>query len=242
MFWWKNRMHVLMDKDGGDGGGSGSGGDGGGGNKSGQQNDGGQSNKPDHEAIARENAELKAKLAQLEAGNKDKDLRDRANDFRADKDKESSDHRAIESAVAFNYQKDEFLKKNAALLPESIKDLFTVADKHTYDSPVQKASEIKSGIIEEFFGVQANHDLLTASQKAALADYTKLTKDKKRENAQKIYDSIFEPTLEMLKAVKKADQVNRARNGYGDDSDSAYKEKLKTLSRQHYLGEKQNGT
>ncbi len=196
--------------------------------------------------LAKENADLKARLAKFESKNKDEDnnntddLAERARKERETKDKQGADHKAIESAITFNLQKEDFLKQNVALLPESVKDLFSTADKETYDSPVQKASEIKSGLIQEFFKVQSNVDVLTASQKTALADFLKLTKDGKREKAQTIYDNIFEPAIGMLKAIKKTEEVNRARNGYGDGSDSAYKEKLISHSRQHYLGEKKN--
>jgi hypothetical protein len=234
MFDWKKRFYVLRDeaKDGDGGGGGGNDADSG--NK-----DSSKKAADAADALAKENAALKEKLAKFESS-KDSDLNDRTKQDREASDKKVQETKAIEQAVGFNLQATDFLKKNAALLPESVKDLFSVADKETWDSPVVKSSEIKSGIIQQFFAVQANHDLLTASQKTSLADYLKLTKDGKRDRAQSVYDTIFEPALEMLRAVKKADQVQRARNGYGDDSDSAYKQRLVDASRAHYLGEKKH--
>ncbi len=233
MFDWKNKFYVLRDeaKDG-DGGG-------GGGDNANAGNKDSANKGGDSDALAKENAALKERLAKFEAS-KDSDLNERTHKDREASDKKVQETKAIEHAVSFNLQAADFIKKNAALLPESVKDLFTVADKETWDSPVVKSSEIKSGIIQQFFAVQANHDLLTASQKTSLADYLKLTKDGKRDRAQSVYDTIFEPALEMLRAVKKADQVQRARNGYGDDSDSAYKQRLVDASRAHYLGEKKH--
>jgi hypothetical protein len=233
MFDWRYKFYVLMDeaKDG-DGGGGG-GGDSDSGNKD-------SANKgADSDSLAKENAALKERLAKFEAS-QNSDLNDRTQKDRENSDKKVQETKAIEQAVSFNLQAGDFLKKNAALLPESVKDLFSVADKETWDSPVVKSSEIKSGIIQQFFAVQSNYDLLTASQKTSLADYLKLTKDGKRDRAQSVYDTIFEPALEMIRAVKKADQVQRARNGYGDDSDSAYKQRLVDASRAHYLGEKKH--
>jgi hypothetical protein len=232
MFFWKNRYHV-MDQAGDGQGGAGTGG---GAPNEANKNNGGQG--VDAEAIAKENAELKARLAKLEGNSQD--LSDRARAERENKEKLEAESKGLESAITFNLQSEDFLKKNNDLLPESVKELFTLANKEKFDSPLQKASEIKSGLIQEFFSVQANMDILTQSQRTQLADFLKLTKDGKREKAQMVFENIFEPALELIKAVKRAEQVQRAKQGYGDDSDAAYKQKLISHSRQHYLGEKQN--
>jgi hypothetical protein len=185
-------------------------------------------------ALVKENEAYKEKLAAFEKGGGD--LADKTRQNREESDRRALESKDLEGAITFNLQSGEFLKKHAALLPENVKDLFTTADKETYDSPIQKSNEIKSGLIQEFFAVQANHDLLTVSQKQALADFLKLTKDGKSEKAKAVFDNIFEPALEILKATKKAEEVQRARNGYGDDSDKAYKEKLMNHSQKHYLG------
>lgn len=238
MFWWKNRFNMLMDAKGdGDGGGGGGGGDAGKKDDSskGKSNDKSDDSDDDSDADKAEYEEFK-KWKASKSNDRDSDLTEKSRREREASDKSKADNKSFESAVTFNLTAKDFLKNNAALLPESIKDLFDTADKESWDSPVQKASEIKSGIVQEFFAVQQNHDLLTAAQKGALADYLKLTKDGKRDKAQNIYDSIFEPALERLRDAKKAEQVNRARNGYGDDSDQSYREKLITGSRKHYLG------
>ena len=239
--WWKNRFNGLygmpMDKAGGDGGGGGTGGSGGSGGA------GGDGNKGSPDPRDAQIAELNAKIAALEgkgggSNGGDHDLAQKTQKDREAREKAAADQKSLEGAITFNLQREDFFKKNSALLPESVKDLFATADKETYDSPVQKSSEIKSGLIQEFFAIQANHDLLTPAQKSGLADFLKLTKDGKRERAQSVYENIFEPALEMLRTVKKAEEVQRARNGYGDDSDAGYKQKLISHSRGHYLGEK----
>ncbi len=120
-------------------------------------------------------------------------------------------------------------------------DIFARANKETYDNAIDKANEIKSALVESFFAIQSNLDLLTQSHKETLADYLKLTKNGKRDKAQETYTNVFEPALEMLKAVKRSEEVNKSRNGYaGNDFDKSYKDKMTALSRQHFLGEKQN--
>lgn len=227
MFRWK---YLLMDaaKDG-DGGGGGSGGEG----------DKGADSSKQLSELLEQNKSLLARLDALEGKKKeDPDFNDKVKKHRDDEQKKTSDSKQIESALKFTLSSQEFLKTNAALLPKNVTDIFTVAEKEKYDSATEKASDIKSGLIHAFFSVQDNMNLLTASQKEAVEDYLKLTKNGRQQDAHKIYDSIFEPTLEMLKRIKKQEQVNKARNGFGDGTDDSYKQKLIGLSKKHYLGEK----
>jgi hypothetical protein len=211
----------------------GEGGEGGGGE--------GDKNKPPA-VDPKEFESLKAKLAEYEKKEKDgqSDLTVKAKEIRENEDKRKSEFKALESAITFNTGGKEFLKNHEAILPKEAADIFAAAEKETYDSPVQKASAIKSGIISEFFKVQANLDLLTPTHKQTLDGFLKLTKNAKEEKAQEIYENIFEPAVEMMKRIKKAEEVNRSQNGLGNDSDSdaAYKKKMKELSEKHYLGEK----
>lgn len=151
-----------------------------------------------------------------------------------------ADSKALESAIMFNTQSKEWLKTNASLLPKDVEGIFSAAEKETYDNQVQKASAIKSGVIQTFFKVQDNLDLLTAAQKTALEDWQKLTKNGKEEKAQQMFDSIFEPTFEMLKRIKKAQQVQIGGQRSGDDAENAYKEKLMKSAQKHFMGVKHN--
>ncbi len=205
------------------------------------------------------NAQLIERLNKLEASggkkkvDKDQDHDDNADDeihdqdlntkVKKDKDRKDKldlDSKALESALTFTLGADDFIKTNQSLLPKDIADIFKAADKETYSSKVEKASAIKSGIVQSFFGVQSNLDLLTMAQKSVLEDYLKLTKAVKEQKAQEIYQIIFEPTLESLRRVQKATEVALAHKGFssGSDADKAYKEKMMNLSKKHYLGEK----
>lgn len=230
-FNWEYRFLMDQAGDGAGGGGAGSG-------------DSGQKKEPSIAEIIEQNKSLQARLDALEGKNKDKDksINEKVEDHNKDKERRDSDSKELESAVRFDLQSNEFLKNNASLLPKKVSDIFTVASKEKYDSPVEKAREIKAGIVEEFFKVQSNMDLLTPYQKGVVEDYLKLTKLGRIKDAQQIYQTIFEPTLEMLRGIKKAEQVNHTRNGFGDGSDEPYKQRLIEGSKQHYLGEKKNGT
>ena len=116
-------------------------------------------------------------------------------------------------------------------------DIFKEAEKEKYADVIEKDSAIKAGVIQAFFAVQANVDLLTASQKSALDDYLGLTKNGKQEKAQTTYDMIFEPAFETLRKVKKAEALSKGLAQNSDTQDD-YKKKLMDGSRKHYFGEK----
>lgn len=200
---------------------------------------------PDH---AKDIADLKAqnaallarldKLAPATPPADDPSLMDKIkkeNDLKAQK---AGDTKALEAALKFNINSAEFLKANQSLLPKEISDLFAAADKETYGSAIEKDQAIKAGMVQSFFALQANIDLLTPGLKSQLEDFLKLTKTGKQERAQQIYDSIFEPTFDMLKRIKKAEQLSKG-GGQTTDADDQYKNKMIALSKEHYLGVKQ---
>lgn len=171
---------------------------------------------------------------------KDDDLMDKARKEKEAKSKQSEDTRKLEGALKFNLSVADFVKSHKDLLPTEVEDVLKQADKETYDSAVEKASAIKSAMIKTFFSVQAHLDLLTASHKAKIDDYFKLSKNGREEKAASIFEDVFEPALETLKKVKKAEELGRTGNGHsgGSKHENAYKEKLMNVSRKTHLGEK----
>lgn len=201
---------------------------------------------------AKELADLKAKfeaqekeLAALKAKGDpnpnpkpdDKSLSEKAEAERKAKEAKDLESKSLEAALKFNIGSKDFVKNNASLLPQNIQGIFDAAEKENYASAVQKANAIKVGIVSEFFALQANLDLLTDHQKQSLEDFKKLTKDVKEERVQGIFDSIFEPTLETLRKVKKAEALQKGLATPSDAQD-AYKQRLMAGSRKHHLGEK----
>ncbi len=188
--------------------------------------------------LAKENAALKAELEKLKASAKpddkkqdEPDLKEKARREQEEKDKTSNDRKSLEGAVRFNMGAKDFLKNNASLLPKDVGGIFDTAEKETYDSEVEKTRSIKSALIQSFFAVQANVDQLTGSQKTKLDDYLKLTVKMKHERAEEFYDNIFEPTLENVRKIKKAEAL---KSGYQDNSEDALKNKMLKTGLAHY--------
>lgn len=240
-------MAFLMDKagEGGSGGGGAGGGTGGEGGKGGEGGGQGGQGTGDLskalEAITAQNKALMERLEKLEGkgkGGDDPDLLKKAELEREEKDKKNADSKALESALKFNLGAPAWMKENASLLPKDFEGIFAAAEKENYESQIQKSQAIKSSLIQSFFKIQENLDLLTSTQKSTLEDWLKLTKNGREEKAQSLFDNIFEPTLNMLKGIKKAQALNKGGERVSDDVESAYKERLMKGSRKHYMGEK----
>jgi len=179
---------MLMDENNGNNQGGGQGGSGGN-NQNNNQNQGGgaktvtMTQEQFDSIMARLPEAPKKKPAAAAAGandddsETDEDLAAKAAKAKAEKEKSGVDSKALESAISFNMGSKDWLKTNASLLPKDIEGIFTAADKETYDNQVQKASAIKSGVIQTFFKIQENLDLLTPAQKVNLEDWLKLTRE-----------------------------------------------------------------
>jgi len=203
-------------------------------------------------ALVDENKRLKAEIEAKAKGGEpptpptppkpeDDPLRTKARNEKDEEERTKSNTKKIESALQFNLGIDEFVKTNKELLPEEIGRVVAAGHKETFDTAVSKANALKSSIIQTYFAVQANVDQLTSAQKATLDGYLKLTKNGKEDKAAEIYETIFEPAIETIRKVKKAEEVGRSRAGFASSSSSsaAYKEKLMKGSRASYLGEKE---
>lgn len=192
----------------------------------------------------KEISDLKAKIAEMEKATKKtdpepkdtKDLADQAKKDREETERKSKQEKSMEAAITFNHASKDFLKANVGLIPKTLESVFTAAEKEKFDSQVEKANAIKAGIVQEFFAVQDNHDLLTAAQKSELDEFLKLTKNGKQDRVENIYAMIFEPTLETKRKIEKAKQVNLDTKDQ-TDGEKAYVDRMMKLSQKHYLGE-----
>lgn len=175
-----------------------------------------------------------------EEDDEEDDLRKKAAKGKQSNEDKIAETRSIEGALKFNLGVTDFVKTHADLLPSNIQEILRVAEKETYDSAIEKAGALKAAFIQEFFEVKDNVDALTASQKVQLADYLKLTKTGKESKAASIYENIFEPALETLKKVKKAEELGKARSGFatGNAVQDGYKERLMNNAKKTHLGEK----
>lgn len=198
---------------------------------------------PTHVTMTREEYDaLKAgqkKDEKKEGGGGDDDddpLLKKVADQKKQRQKTESDSKAIESAISFNLGLDSFIKDNADLLPEEISEAVKASAKETYDSAAQKAAAVKKAVIGSYFKVQANVDMLTASQRAALDDYNKLTNTGKEEQATVIYANLFEPCLEMQRRIRKAEELSRGRNGaiHSSSTEAAFRDKMIAAAMKKY--------
>ncbi len=172
----------------------------------------------------------------------DDDLRAKAAKTKQTTEDSAKESKRLEAAITFNLGVDTFIKNNADLLPNEVAEIVKVAHKETYDSVAAKAAAIKAAIVQAYFAVQGNLEALTVSQKSNLDDYLKLTKTAKEDKAAAIYETIFEPTLEAVRRIKKAEELGRSRGqGFsaGSPGDNAYRDKLAKGSRKSHLGEKE---
>lgn len=207
---------------------------------------GGGGNDPskDIAALKEQNAALLARLDALEKGkDKDKDknddpsLADKAKKEREANEAQANSQKAMESAINFNISSKDFVKNNGSLLPKTIESIFVQAEKQNYDSAIQKANAIKSAIISEVFVVKEWVEHLTGPQKIEVENFLKLTNNGKQERVENIYSMIFEPTLEMVRKIEKAKQLNNGAKNQ-TDGEKALAERMMKLSKKHYLGEK----
>lgn len=203
------------------------------------------------EAMKAENAKLKA---DLEAANKkkieppppekkdDPDLAEKARKEREDNDRRAAEQSRTEKAIQFNLSIDSLVKENADYLPKNIGDILVTAKKENYGSKVEEANAVRAAFIREFFSIQENLDRLTPSQKSTLENFLKLAKNVKEERAEEIYENLFEPALQSLRQIRKAEELERSKHGLGDQSDAekAYKDRLIRHSKQTLLGKKES--
>lgn len=152
-------------------------------------------------------------------------------------EKKGKDTQVLSRALKFNLTTKDFVKNNASLLPKSIDGILAQADKENYADEIEKSSAIQLSIVSEFFAQQENLDLLTENQKNQLEEFKKLTKNVRQERVQSIYDSIFEPTLESLRKIKKAEALQKGL-ATPSGSEDAYTKRIIDGSRKHHLREK----
>lgn len=240
---------VMKPDDGGDGkgGGGSSGGDGkGGGAGSGGDAGGGTADLAKLvSSLTESNKQLLERIGKLEAGSgkggsnppeskDDGDLATAARKAREEREKSASSQREIEAAIAFNMGSKNFLTENASLLPRGIEGIFAAAEKEVYETAKDKADAIKVGVMIEYFGQQANYDLLTQSQKNSLDEFKKLTKDLKQDRAQAIWETVFEPTIENAKRVLRAKQLTNGTRS-PDTQEAQHTKKMFEHSTKAYL-------
>lgn len=221
------RMLMEPDKGAAGGGGAGTGGD----DKDKTIND-----------LKAENEKFKADLEALKNPKPpaNDDLQAKAIKEREENDKQNANSKRLENALKFNIGAAEFVKNNKDILTADMEGILKAAEKENYDTAFAKANAVKVGMIGTFFSIQANVDFLTVAQKSQLEDFMKLTKNGKEEKAEHVFENIFEPAIEMLKKVKKAEELGKAKSGFssGSSVENDYKQRLINQAKKGHLKEK----
>lgn len=195
-------------------------------------------------ALKAENEKFKADLEALKNPkpdpNKDADLQAKAAKEREENEKNNANSKRLENALKFNLGVSQFVKENKDILTADMEGILKAAEKENYDTAQAKANAVKVGMIGTFFSVQANIDFLTPAQKSQLEDFMKLTKNGKEEKAEHVFENIFEPAIEMLKKVKKAEELGKAKSGFasGSSVENDYKQRLINQAKKGHLKEK----
>jgi hypothetical protein len=174
--------------------------------------------------------------------NKDDDAYLKAQKENNKRSKSDSHSKNLEKALEFTMTIKNFYETHKDMMPNEVADLLRVVETENYDSKISKANAIKSGLIQSFFKVQSNIELLTPAQKSLVEDYLKLTKNGKEEQASDVYDRALEPALELMKRVKKAEELSKAKNGMGihTSGEKNYIDKLIKGSQNKYLKQRGN--
>lgn len=195
-------------------------------------------------ALKAENAALKAAAGKAKPPGDPKpadplapepgDLAAAAAHIRKQAEDRNNDTRQLESAIRFTMGAKDWAKTHEALLPKTVVGIMEAADKEIYTSSIEKSQAIKAALVQEFFSQQTNLDLLTGAQKIALEDFNKLAKTVRHERVGPIFDTVFEPTFEMIKRVRKAEQVATGLHT-PREGEAAYNAKMKAISKKAYL-------
>jgi hypothetical protein len=194
------------------------------------------------DAMKSENEKIKVELESFKSKKSadDADLQKKAEDAKKAEEEKKNLTRRQESAVKFNLTVQNFVKDNKDILPAEVEDIVKQAEKENFDTAAQKSAAVKVGIISSFFKVKENYDRLTASQRTSIDRYLNLTKNGKEEEAENIFENVFEPALELVKAHKKAEEVSKARSGQANSStgEIEYKNRLMEHSKKALMGGK----
>jgi hypothetical protein len=194
--------------------------------------------KAKDDELAKLKADLEKHTKKPDPDPADPSLADKVRKDQEAKDAATKREKSLEGAIGFTHASKDFLKANSGLLPKTIEGVFAQAEKEKYDSAIDKANAIKVEIVREFFSVQANLDLLTQTQKNEVDEFLKLSKNGMQGRIESMYSMVFEPTLETLRKVEKAKQLQIDPKNQSD-AEKVLTDKMLKASKKHYLGDKE---
>ena len=183
-------------------------------------------------------AKVQPKEEPKDPGN-DQSLADKVKLENETKQKQEGEKAKLTSALRFVMGADKFIEEHKTILPKEVADIFAKANKESYDSDVEKANAMRAGVIESFFSVQANMDILIPSQKSQIEEYLKLTRKARDEKSAEVFVNVLEPSMHMLKQLKKAEELAKTgRDGTLGEGQAGIQgeivKRMVDLSKKHY--------
>lgn len=130
----------------------------------------------------------------------------------------------IVKAAKFNLRFETFLKEYAGVIPEDAKEIAKTASVDNYPNEVERSAAIKDALMQSFFKESDNLKFLSDAQKAKWKTFLALGTAGRAEEAESIYDSVFEPAVNHARSIRQAQLTNRDNVASGSsDSDIIFK-------------------
>lgn len=224
-------FNIKQEKAGGEGGSGG--GAGGEGNKGG---DGGKEGGADLNALLTEIKSMRTELASLKSAPKNEPEEDptlkKIQDDKARKAKESATQDKVVRAAKFNLRFDTFLKEYAGVIPDDAQKIPTTASESDYPNELDRAAAMKASLMASFFKEEKNLRYLSESQLARWKTYQALGQVGRQEEADAVYDAVFEPAVNHARSIRQSEIKNKEVSYTGSsDSDIIFKKVHEKLLR-----------
>lgn len=145
----------------------------------------------------------------------------------------------VESAAKFNYEIDNFVSDNLAVIGDEVKSIIDLSKERTYPNSIEKANELRASILNKYFSKKENVEaLLTESFKKKAIDFLGLTQVKKHELAGQHWE-LFELSVQNKMKDKKQEELLKKENGQEvTDVQKNLKEKIGKKSQEYYFQNK----
>ena len=130
-----------------------------------------------------------------------------------------------ESATKFEIGFDKMREDYKAFLPSETESIVNFVNGQKHENKIDKARDLKVALMDAFFKVQKNIDVLNSTFKDKVSAYNGLTQEAKRKEAN-VYWEVLEVALENHKLIGKGQAANRANGQPGGGSDEEYNAKV----------------
>lgn len=156
----------------------------------------------------------------------EKNIVDDAKQKLAEEQAAKNNNAEMESAIKFNMNIEKFVKDNEKVLPSEAKKIIETIGGRNFGSESEKANNTRKAIIDSFIQLQANIDVLPASQKEAVERYKNLTEEEKVKQSSRFWGIVDVGTTNKV-LMRKAEQQRGDSSGNADDFEKRFLEQGK---------------